>query len=142
MNKKISLVLIANSTEAKFFEKTGNIKFELDLICEAVAELDSNHEKPGRAFSSGSLRHAIVPHTDRRLVEKHHFAEKISQIIAEIEKERKFDGLILMGSHKILEELEKTLSNPLKKKITHKLAKDIIEFNKNEVKEYLEKNLI
>lgn len=141
MKKPISLVVIADSQEAKIFEKIGDKEFDLNLISELKADLDSNHEKPGRTFNStGSLRHGIEPHTDRRQVEKHKFAEKISETLFELEKAKHVDGLILLASHKVLEEIRKTLDHQLQTKITHKLAKDLIEYTPNELKEYL-KNL-
>ena len=142
MNKSISLLVIADSQEAKIFEKIGDKNFDLHFISKIEAELDSNHEKPGRTFNStGSIRHAIEPHTDRRQVEKHKFAEKISHALVELEKEKHFEGFILLASNKMLEELDHTLSEQLKHKITHKLAKDLIEFSTADLKEYLEKHL-
>jgi len=142
MKKLASLVVTADSQQAKIFEKIGDKKFDLNLICKIEAELDSNHEKPGRSFNStGSLRHAIEPHTDRRQVERHKFAEKISHTLMTLEKERHFDELILIAPHKIMEEIEKTLNNQLKQKIPHKLTKNLVEFTDNEIIEYLEKNL-
>ena len=149
---KTSLVVVADSKKARIFEKIGhkknNKKFDLNIICEIDAELDSQHEKPGRTFNSigslsmGSLRHAIEPHTDRRQVEKHKFAEKISNNLAELEKDISFDSLILIASHKVLEEIEKTLTDQLGQKTTHKLAKNLVAFADNEIKEYLENNLV
>ena len=137
-----SLVVIADSQEARIFEKIGNKKFELNFIHKIEAELDSNHEKPGRTFNNtGSVRHAIEPHTDRREVEKHHFAEKISKSLFEMEKSKQFEGLVLVVPHKMLEEMDKTLTDHLREKITHKLTKNLMEFSNAEIKEYLEKNL-
>lgn len=143
MNKLTSLVVVANSHKAKIFEKIGHKTFDLNLIYEIEADLDSDHEKPGRSFNStGSLRHAIEPHTDRRLVEKHKFAEKISHNLQELEKTKSIDGLILIASHKILEEIEKTLGNHLKQKITQQFAKNLLEFTNAEIKNYLSENLV
>lgn len=139
MKKPISLLVIANAHEAKIFEKVGHEKITLNFICNIEAELDSNHEKAGRTFNStGSIRHGIEPHTDRRQVEKHEFAKKISKTLEELEKETYFDGLILMASHKMLEEIDNSLNHQLKEKITHKLAKDLTEYTTEEIKEYLE----
>lgn len=143
MNKSISLLVIADSHEAKIFEKIGDKNFDLHLVSKLEAELDSDHEKPGRTFnSSGSVRHAIEPHTDRRQVEKHKFAEKISHTLIELEKVNRFDGLIILASHKMLAELDHVLSDQLKHKITHRLAKDLIDFTTTDLKEYLEKHLM
>ncbi len=144
MDKKpTSLVVTADSHNARIFERIGSgKKFDFHLLYEVEAELDSNHEKPGRSFTSYStFRHAVEPHTDRRQVEKHKFAEEISQILLQLENEKHCDGLILVASHKVLEELEKTLSDKLKKKITHRLAKNLLEFKDQEIEEYLEENL-
>lgn len=142
MKKPISLTIVASSQDAKFFEKTGAQNSDYRLIREITAELDSEHEKPGRTFSStGSVRHAIEPHTDRRQVEKHHFAEKISENLLELEKSGQYEEFSLIASHAIMAELDKTLSNQLKQKITHKLAKDIVGFSNQDIKEYLVKKL-
>ena len=143
MNKSISLLVIADSHEAKFFEKIGNKNFDLHLISKIEAELDTNHEKLDSTFNStGFIRHSVEPHTDRRQVEKHRFAEKISHALIELEKGRKFEGLILLASHKMLAELDHVLADQLKRKITHRLAKDLIDFTTANLKEYLEKHLI
>lgn len=107
------------------------------------AELDSNHEKRDTSFGSASSpRHGVEPHTDRRDVEKHKFAEKISHALEELEKTKPCDDLVLVASHKILEEIQETLSHHLKQKITHKLAKNLVQMSFTEIKEYLEEHLV
>mgnify|MGYP001593278771 CR=1 FL=1 len=143
MKKSISLVVIADIQIAKIFEKNGDKKFDLHLISTLEAELDSNHEKRDTSFGSASSpRHGVEPHTDRRLVEKHKFAEKISHSLEELEKAKAYDALILVTPHKMLEEIQETLGNPLKQKITHKLAKNLVQMSFAEIKEYLEEHLV
>jgi len=142
MKKPISLIAIASSQTAKIFEKIGSKKFDFNLICEMEAVLDSNHEKPGRAFNSVTLRHGIEPHTNRRQVEKHQFATKISQTLAGLNSKNHYDDLVIMGSHKMLEELEKTLNMPLKQKMAHRIPKDIVGFTNNDIKKYIGQSLI
>lgn len=143
MKKQNTFVIIASAKEAKIFEKIGDKNFDLNLLCDIEAELDSNHEKPGRSFESvGALRHGIEPHTDRREVERHKFAKKISDSLSQLQKEKHCDGLILFASHKMLEELDHALDHELKKKIIHKMAKELMEFTNHELKEYIQKNLI
>jgi protein required for attachment to host cells len=142
MKKLTSLIVVADSQKAKIFAKTGHKKSEFNLICDIDAELDVTHDKPGRTFNStGSIRHAIEPHTDRRQVEKHDFATKISKTLFDMNKEQPCDDLILLASHKMLQELEDTLSNELKQKVTHKLAKNLIEFNNDEIREYIAEHI-
>lgn len=141
MKKEISFIVVASSQEARIFEKIGN-KNELKLIGEVTAELDSNHEKPGRTFGSmNSLRHGIEPRTDRREVERHKFAKKIFETLLELEKEKPSDKLILVASHKMLQEIEQTLNAQLTQKVTQKLAKDLDKFTDAEVTEYFKSNL-
>ena len=140
--KLIYLLVVADSHKAKIFEKTGKKKCNLNLVCELEADLDSNHEKLGRSFNRiGPLRHAIEPNTDRRQVEKHKFAEKIMHTLEELEKEKRYDGLVLLASYKILEQIGKTINHQLKQKISHKLAKNLSNLTDGELKEYLDKNL-
>lgn len=143
MNKKeITFLVIASSQQARIFEKIGD-KNHLNLISEVTAELDSNHEKPGRTFGSmNSLRHGIEPRTDRREVERHKFAKQIFETLLELEKEKTADKLILVASHKMLPEIEQALNAPLTQKVSQKLAKDLDKFTDAEVTEYLKNNLV
>ena len=138
MNKEISFVVVASSQQARIFEKVDG-KNNFNLISEVTAELDSNHEKLGRTYNSvGSLRHAIEPRTDRREVERHKFATKISETLVDLEKAKPFHKLILVASHKMLPEIEQALDDHLTQKVTQKLAKDLGKFTDAEVQEYIE----
>lgn len=142
MQKSVNYVVVANAQEAKIFEKIGNKVFELNLILELAAELDSNHEKRTTSFNSiGNVGHGIEPHTDRRDVEKQKFAKKISESLEKIINQNQHEGVILIASHKMMNFLENSFSKHLQNKIAHKLSKDIAEFKNHEIKEYLEKNL-
>ena len=66
---------------------------------------------------------------------------KISKTLFDMNKEQPCDDLILLASHKMLQELEDTLSNELKQKVTHKLAKNLIEFNNDEIREYIAEHI-
>lgn len=144
MNKKISLLVIADSQEAKIFERIStkqNPAFELNLISKLDAELDTNHEKRDSGHNSvGSAGHGVEPHTDRRDVEKQKFATEICHALDELKKQKEFDDLILVASHKMLSDIEHSLSNELAKKVSHKLAKNLLEFKNSDIKDYIEKN--
>lgn len=140
-NKKISLIVVADAHEAKIFEKIGHKVFELNLISRIEAELDTNHEKRDSTHGGvGASRSGVEPHTDRRDVEKQKFASEISKHLSELKKQKTFDNLILVASHKILQDVEQSLSNELAKKVSNKLAKNLLEFKNHEIKEYIEKN--
>lgn len=143
MKKPVSLIAVASSQTAKIFEKIGNKKCRLNLICEMEAILDSEHEKPGRTFNSvGSLRHGIEPHTNRRQVEKHQFATRISETLAGLDHENCYEDLVLMASHKMLQELNKTMKSGLKQKTSHKIPKDIVGFANHDIERYVGENLM
>ncbi len=139
MKKSHSLLIIADSHSAKIFNKIGDKTFDLELISTLVADLDEVHKQPQRVQDSmGSSRHAIEPRTDRREVERHGFAQKISDNLFELHKTNNdADGLIIIASHKLLQEIEDVLPNNLKSKITFKLAKDLMQFSDIELKEHL-----
>ncbi len=130
------LIVIANSHQAKIFSRINETK--LHPLVELEAELDSNHEKPGVSFSRvGTLRHSIEPHTDRRKVERHQFAEKIAEALEEFDKTKSYNGLILLASHQVLSEIEKSLSHNLQQKLVKKMAKDLLEIEDKELEKYL-----
>lgn len=136
IGEEISVLVLASSQEARIFAKIGD-KNELNLLKEIKAELDTNHEKPGRTYnSSNPLRHAVEPHTDRREVERHHFAKKISETLTELEKAKPFDKLLLVASHKMLQEIGQSLDDHLSQKLIQKLAKDLSKFTNAEIQEY------
>lgn len=139
INEAESWIIVANAQRAKFFAKNGkHLKSTLDFIEEIETDLDSNHEKPGRTFNStGSLRHAIEPHTDRREIEKEHFARKIYEYIKNAERENRFQGLILLASPKMLEMIQKVFDKELQKKVQHSITKNITDLSGVEVREYL-----
>lgn len=142
MNKPTFLVLIADSHEAKIFEKVGKKQFDLNFVSKLEADLDNGNEKPGRGLgNTGSMVHATAPHADRHQVEKHHFAEKISKAVADLDNAKNYEGLILIASHKILEELNHTLSKHLQSKVTYRLAKNLHEFSTEEIKKYISEHL-
>lgn len=142
MQKKILWVLAVNAHKAKIFEKNYKTadgeKPVLRLIHEAEAELDTNHEKPTSTHnSSGTLRHGVEPHTDRRDVEKQKFAAQISKTLENAENNHQFESLILLASPQMLGILEKSLDARIQNKITQKLPKNILDFKPHEIEEYL-----
>lgn len=132
-------IVIANAHHAKIFSKDGKrLKSELALVEALEADLDTNHEKPGRTFNStGSLRHGVEPHTDRRDVEKEQFARKIFDFVKTGEKANRFQSLMLIASPRMLEMLNKVFDKDLQKKVTQSLTKNITDLSVFEVKEYL-----
>lgn len=141
MSKKVtSFLVLADSHQAKIYQKVGDKEFNLFLIHTLKADLDSNHEKMTSTFNStGAIRHGVEPHTDRREVEHQKFARAIANYLEDEDKKGHIEGLIIIASHQMMEYIEKTLSKHLHQKILHKLSKDIVKLTDLEVKEYLEK---
>ena len=101
-------IVIVNAHHAKIFSKVfklaGKNNASFDLLTELEAELDTNHEKPDRSFESvGTARHGVVPHTDRRDVEKQQFAKKVYEYLKIAENKNQFEDLILVASPRMME---------------------------------------
>lgn len=140
MPKTTTWIASINSHAAKFFERTEAETSDPKLVLELAAELDSNHEKPGRTFNSvGSVRHGIEPHTDRRDVEKQKFAEQISKSLTNAEKENCFGKLILLASPKMLGILDKILDKKVQSKIISKSAINVTGLDAHGIRKYLER---
>lgn len=132
-------IVVADSHKAFLFKKTNSQKSDLALIHQLKAELDENHNQPGRTFNStGKVRHSIEPHTDPRDVEKYNFAHLISGFLDDIFKHTSFDNLILIAPPKILGMIDKELAKQIHKKLTHKLSKDIVDMKLNDMHHYVE----
>lgn len=137
MNKNtITWVVVADAHSARIFSKIK--KEPLALIHQLSADLDFEHKKPGRTFNStGSLRHAVEPHTDPKDVEKQHFVEKIIPILKSASNNNEFEDLILVASPKMLGILGNNLGEQLTKKLVAKLDKNITSMKDGEIEDYL-----
>lgn len=142
MNTKNILIVAINSHNACIFKKTEKKGGRLTLIEKFTAELDAEHKIPDRTFNStGSLRHAIEPHTDRRDVQKQDFSAKIAKIIEEKSNANEFDDLILFGPDKILNLVTASLNKGTNQKITKKFNKNLLDFKTAEMEEAILKYL-
>ena len=115
-------IAVVGGHKSYLFEKTK--KAEISLIQEIHADLDEQHEKPGRTFNStGNTRHAIEPHTDRREVERQDFSKRILENLSEGLKQNKFEKLILIAEPKMLGILNQHLDKNLASKIQESFPK-------------------
>jgi len=135
-NSTVRWIAVIGSHKAYFFEKTNKPK--LSLIQEIIADLDEEHNKPGRTFDSmGSARHGIEPHTDRREVERQDFSAKILEILCEGSRQNKFEKFILIADPKMLGIINHHLDKHLAAKLEKSFPKNFAEMEFNEIKEHV-----
>lgn len=135
-NSNVTWISVAGAHKSYLFEKKAGS--EISLIEEIHANLDEEHEKPGRTFNSlGSTRHAIEPHTDRREVERQDFSKKILENLSEGSKQNKFTKLILIAEPKMLGILKEHLDKNLATKLQHSFPKNLAEMEIHEIKEHV-----
>jgi protein required for attachment to host cells len=131
----VTWIVVAGAHKSYLFERTK--KFEISLIDEIHADLDEQHEKPGRVFDSnaGGARHAIEPHTDRREVERQNFSRKIISYLERGSKKDKFKRFILFAEPKMLGILNRHLDGNLASKMSKSFPKNFAEMEVSEIEE-------
>jgi protein required for attachment to host cells len=135
-NFSVTWIAVVGAHKAYFFEKTT--KENLSLVKEITADLDEEHEKPGRTFNSvGSVRHAIEPHTDRREVERQDFSTKVLENLSDGLNHNKFAKLVLIADPKMLGIINNSLDKNLASKLQKSFPKNLAEMEINEIREHI-----
>ncbi|MCE3254865.1 MAG: uncharacterized protein K0R25_359 [Rickettsiaceae bacterium] len=129
-------IAVIGAHKAYFFKRT--IATKPTLIEEIEAELDREHEKPGRTFDSmGAGRHAVEPHTDYHQIEKQEFATKILEVLSNGSRHNKFEKLILIADPKMLGIINNHLDKDLASKVQESFPKNFAEMEIREIEEHI-----
>ncbi len=87
---------------------------------------DLKSDRPGRAFgTAGSARHAMEPHHDYHVYEKHLFAKSMAKVLNEAALRKAFDRLILVAPPKTLGELRAELAEATSALVAGEINKDL-----------------
>ena len=81
-------------------------------------------DKPGRTVSGGQP-HAIEPRHDYHKLEKHKFTVGVAGALEKAYEGKRFDQLVLVAPARSLGELRAVLSEPVRSRVVHELAKDL-----------------
>ena len=126
-----ALVFVGDGRKALFLRNAGDEKFA-NFVTERVfvdEENPSTHEqgtdRPGRGFASaGSTRRSAMESTDWHEIEEHRFAQRASEALERLVRERTAPALIIAAPPRTLADLRNALSPDVKTKIVLEIDKD------------------
>lgn len=127
-------VLVADNYRVRLFSvPSRNNLFEFDDLFHPEARQRStalDHDRPGRTFDSiGHHRHAIQPRLTPQERETLKFVKEIGQLLeSQVDS---FTSLHLIAPSKLLGRLRKQLPKAVRAKVTHEIAKDVVDETKS-----------
>jgi len=136
-------VLVANQSEARIYalKMPRGPLVEVDKMEHAAGQAregDLVTDRPGRSFQSvGDVRHAMEPPVDAKEQEAMKFAKEVSDRLDSARQEGRFDRLVLVAAPHFLGLLRKSLSDATSKQVTEEIAKNLVQFNAEEIRSHL-----
>ena len=135
MNRLRIWYIVADGGRARIVQKRnpqGDRQEAFDILQEMVsanihrATHDLGSERPGRVReSAASARHAIQPRQDSHRAEKQNFAHEVAAWLNAANARDEFDALVLVAPAHALADLRQALDEPVRRKITAQLQKDL-----------------
>jgi protein required for attachment to host cells len=125
-------ILIADGTQARIACNDGpgrGIKPVIDETFHGsnLPGREIMSDRPGRTFdSAGKGRHAKVPPSDPREVEKRRFAREMAALLDEGVKQDRYDRLVIIAPPKALGHLRAELSEGVRAKVSGEINRDLI----------------
>jgi protein required for attachment to host cells len=129
-----TLIVVADGSRARFFEPgddprklAAGMHGEMTAAEARRPARDLVTDKPGRGFASAGsdARHAFEPAHDIHKMQKHDFAVRLAGVLDKACRDGEFDRLVLVAPDRSLGELRALLSDPVRKAISHEVAKDL-----------------
>jgi protein required for attachment to host cells len=125
-----AFVFIGDGRKALFLRNAGDEKFA-NFVTERVF-LDENPltreqgtDRPGRGFASAhSTRRSAMEPTDWHEIEEHRFAERVSEALERLVRERGAPALILAAPPHTLADLRGALHPDVKARVVREINKD------------------
>jgi protein required for attachment to host cells len=143
MKRITTWILVADATQGRLFRNDGPGR-GIAPVSNAVLQgrnvpgREIMSDRPGRTFdSAGQGRHAKVPRTGPREVEKQRFAHRLAAMLDAGLKQGSFDRLVLVAPPKALGQLRDELSKSLRAKVSAELAKDLTHLPARDLQEHL-----
>jgi protein required for attachment to host cells len=134
MRKRIiphdAFVFIGDGRKALFLRNAGDEKFvnfvtERVFVDENPLTHDQGTDRPGREFASAhSTRRSAIEPTDWHDIEAHRFAERVSEALERLVRERDAPALVIAAPPRTLADLRNTLHPDVKARIVLEINKD------------------
>jgi protein required for attachment to host cells len=138
MKPKETWILVANSSEARFFRREGGHRLvEIATLVHPESRMharDLTSDAPGRAFSSmDSTRHAVSTTVSVKRQESINFAHEVTAYIEAARTGEKIEALYIAASPAFLGILRQCLSPSASGLVKKELDKDITQLPVNEM---------
>ncbi len=123
-------VFVGDGRKALFLRNAGDEKFanfvtERVFIDENPSTRDQGTDRPGREFASAhSTIRSAVEATDWHHIEEHRFAERVSEALERLVRERGAPALIVAAPPRTLADLRNALHPDVKARIVLEINKD------------------
>lgn len=140
-------ILVASQSEARIYalNMPRGPLVEVDRMEHAAGRAHEGElvtDRPGRTFQSvGDVRHAMQPPVDPKEHEATKFAKEISDRLDSARQEGRFGSLVLVAGPHFLGLLRKSLSDATVKQVTQEIAKNLVQFNAEEIRQHLPEKL-
>ena len=131
-----AFVFVGDGRKALFLRNAGDEKFanfvtERVVVDENPPTHDQGTDRPGRGFASANTtRRSAMEATDWHEIEEHRFAERVSDALEQLVRERAAPALIIAAPPRTLADLRNRLHADVKARIVLEINKD---FTKNPV---------
>ncbi len=107
-----AIVFVGDGRKALFLrnegdEKFANLKTERVFTDHNPATHEQGTDRPGRTFSSASVRRGGIEQTDWHDLEEHRFADDVAAALEKFVRERKVEALIVVAPPRTLAELRR-----------------------------------
>lgn len=125
-----AIVFVGDGRKALFLRNDGdeifaNFLTEDVFVDENPMTRDQGTDRPGRGFASAhSTRRSALGPTDWHEIEKHRFAERVSEALQKLVRERGAPALVIAAPPKILADLRGALHPDVKARVIAEIDKD------------------
>jgi len=139
-----AFVFVGDGRKALFLRNAGDEKFanfvtERVLVDENPSTHDQGTDRPGRGFASAkTTRRSAMEATDWHEIEEHRFAQRVSDALEHLVRERAAPALVIAAPPRTLADLRNALHADVKARIVLEINKD---FTKHPVWE-IERHII
>jgi protein required for attachment to host cells len=125
-------VLVTDSSEARIYS-ARNLRGELELVETLTHEASRLHARdlgsdvPGRVHDRfGPGRHSLDQGQKLKSAEKQRFGREIATCLAEAQRQKKFDRLVVMAGPAFLGILRDCFSKPVAETVIAEISKDLV----------------
>ncbi len=126
-----AFVFVGDGRKALFLRNAGDEKFA-NFVTERVfvdeenpSTRDQGTDRPGRGFASaGSTRRSAMEPTDWHEIEEHRFAQRVSEALERLVRERATPALVIAAPPRTLADLRDALHPDVRARIVLEINKD------------------